>query len=210
MGEIMAGLLGKKVRMTQIFDDLGKVIPVTVISAGPCYVTQKKTVETDGYQAIQIGFGDVKEKHINKPQLGHLKKNSIKPLRYLCEFEENTETEYKVGDELRVDMFSAGENVTISGTSKGRGFQGAMRRHNFSGANKTHGQSDRWRAPGSLGQSSYPSRVFKGQRMAGRMGNDRITISSAVVVKIDSERNLIYIKGSVPGSTNSLVEIKKR
>ena len=210
MGEIMAGLLGKKIRMTQIFDDLGRVIPVTVIHAGPCYVTQKKTVETDGYRAIQVGFEDVKEKHINKPRLGHLKRNSIKPLRYLCEFEDVSDEGLNVGDELRVDMFSAGENVVVSGTSKGRGFQGAMKRHNFSGANKTHGQSDRWRAPGSLGQSSYPSRVFKGQRMAGRMGNQRITVSSAVVVKIDSEKNLIYIKGSVPGATNSLVEIKKR
>jgi large subunit ribosomal protein L3 len=210
MGEIMAGLLGKKIRMTQIFDDLGKVIPVTVINAGPCYVTQKKTVETDGYEAVQIGFGDVKEKHITKPRLGHLKKNSIKALRYLCEFESPADEEVKVGDELRVDMFSAGEEVVVSGISKGRGFQGTMKRHNFRGANKTHGQSDRWRAPGSLGQSSYPSRVFKGHHMSGRMGGDRVTLPSCIVIKIDTENNLIFIRGSVPGSVNSLVEIKKR
>jgi large subunit ribosomal protein L3 len=210
MGEIMAGLLGKKIRMTQIFDDLGRVIPVTVINAGPCYVTQKKTVETDGYEAVQIGFYDVKEKHINKPRLGHLKKNSIKPLRYLREFESAAGEEIKVGDELRVDMFSIGEEVVVSGISKGRGFQGTMKRHNFSGANKTHGQSDRWRAPGSLGQSSYPSRVFKGHHMSGRMGNDRVTLPSCTVIKTDNEKNLIFIRGSVPGSVNSLVEIKKR
>jgi large subunit ribosomal protein L3 len=210
MGGIMAGLLGKKIRMTQIFDDLGRVIPVTVIHAGPCYVTQKKTVETDGYQAIQIGFGDIKEKHINKPRLGHLKKNEIKPLRYLCEFEPFQDKELNVGDELRVDIFTVGEEVVISGISKGRGFQGTMKRHNFSGANKTHGQSDRWRAPGSLGQSSAPSRVFKGHRMSGRMGNDRVTMPSCVVVRIDNEQNLLFVRGAVPGAPDSLVEIKKR
>jgi large subunit ribosomal protein L3 len=210
MDGIMAGLIGKKIRMTQIFDDLGRVIPVTVINAGPCYVTQKKTLEADGYQAIQIGFGEVKEKHINKPRLGHLKKNAIKPLRYLCEFEAFRDKEVNVGDELRVDIFSAGEEVVIVGISKGRGFQGTMKRHNFSGANKTHGQSDRWRAPGSLGQSSYPSRVFRGHHMAGRMGNDRVTVPSCKVVKIDNEQNLLFIKGSIPGAPDSLVEIKKR
>jgi len=206
----MAGLLGKKIRMTQIFDDRGSVIPVTVINAGPCFVTQKKTLEADGYQAIQIGFGEVKDKHINKPRLGHLKKNGIKPLRYLSEFEPFPDKDVNVGDELRVDMFSVGEEVVVVGVSKGRGFQGTMKRHNFSGANKTHGQSDRWRAPGSLGQSSYPSRVFKGHRMAGRMGSDRVTLPSCIVVRIDNEQNLIFIKGAVPGAPDSLVEIKKR
>jgi large subunit ribosomal protein L3 len=210
VGEAMAGLLGKKIRMTQIFDNLGKVIPVTVISAGPCYVTQKKTVETDGYQAIQIGYHEAKEKHISKPQLGHLKKNSIKPMRYIREFEPFRDKEVNVGDELRVDMFSAGEKVIVIGISKGRGFQGTMRRHNFSGAGKTHGQSDRWRAPGSLGQSSYPSRVYPGLRMAGRMGNDRVTLPTCEVVKVDAEQNLLFIKGAVPGAPNSLLEIKQR
>jgi large subunit ribosomal protein L3 len=206
----MAGLLGKKVRMTQMFDDTGKVIPVTVVCAGPCYVTQKKTIETDGYQAIQIGYSDVKEKHLSKPRLGHLKKNSIKPVRYLREFEPFRDKEVNVGDELRVDMFSAGEKVIVTGMSKGRGFQGTMRRHNFSGANKTHGQSDRWRAPGSLGQSSDPSRVFKGLSMAGRMGNDRVTLPSCEVVRVDAEQNLLFIKGAVPGSPNTLLEIKQK
>jgi len=205
----MGGLLGKKVRMTQVFDDNGKVYPVTVIAAGPCYVTQVKTSDVDGYDALQLGFGELKEKHLRKPQAGLFKKNNIKPLKYLREFAGFADREVKVGDELKVDIFSEGEAVEITGTSKGRGFQGTMRRHNFSGANKTHGQSDRWRAPGSLGQSSYPSRVFKGQKMAGRMGNDRVTISQTQIVRIDPERNLLFVIGPVPGSVNSLVEIKK-
>ena len=205
----MSGLLGKKIRMTQIFDDNGKSIPVTVINVGPCYVSQVKTVETDGYRAVQIGFAEVKEKHATKPQTGHLNKAGLKPLKYLHEFTFPIDHELKVGDELKADMFSEGEVVEISGYSKGRGFQGVMKRHGFSGANKTHGQSDRWRAPGSIGQSSYPSRVLKGIRMAGKMGNARKTLPTVKVVKIDVERNLIFVKGSVPGGPNSLVEIKK-
>ena len=205
----MSGLLGKKIRMTQIFEDNGKVIPVTVLSVGPCYVTQIKTLEKDGYNAIQVGYSKIKEKHVTKPQAGHLKKAAVNSLKHLREFDQFSDREVKIGDELTVDIFSEGENVQISGTAKGRGFQGVMKRHKFSGANKTHGQSDRWRAPGSLGQSSYPSRVFKGLDMAGRMGNDRKTIPNTRIVKIDTERNLIFVKGPVPGATNSLVEIKK-
>jgi large subunit ribosomal protein L3 len=205
----MVGLLGKKIRMTQVFDELGRVHPVTVISAGPCHVTQIKTTESDGYDAVQISFEDIKEKHLKKPQSGHFKKAGVKAQKYLREFKLSAGQEVKQGDELKVDMFSEGEAVRIAGISKGRGFQGAMKRHGFSGANKTHGQSDRWRAPGSLGQSSSPSRVFKGLKMAGRMGNDRITIASTSVVKIDPDKNLIFVKGPVPGATNSLVEIHK-
>jgi large subunit ribosomal protein L3 len=205
----MVGIIGKKIRMTQIFDDAGKVVPVTIVAAGPCMVTQVKTEKTDGYNAVQLGYQELKEKHTTKPIAGHCKKANVPPMKYLREFRSLTTPEAKVGDQLNVEIFAAGETVQVVAKSKGRGFQGAMRRHGFSGANKTHGQSDRWRAPGSLGQSSYPSRVFKGLKMAGKMGNDRITLSSAKVVKIDAEKNLLFIKGQIPGSTDSLVEIKK-
>ena len=205
----MGGLLGKKIRMTQVFDESGEVYPVTVVAAGPCFVTQVKTSEVDGYSAIQLGFSEIKEKHLKNPQAGLFKKLNIKPLKYLREFENFTDREVKPGDELKVDIFSEGEDVRIAGTSKGLGFQGVMKRHGFSGANKTHGQSDRWRAPGSIGQSSWPSRVFKGIKMGGRMGTDRVTIPETKVIKIDPEKNLLFIKGPVPGSVNSLVEIQK-
>jgi large subunit ribosomal protein L3 len=205
----MSGLLGKKIRMTQVFDDTGKSIPVTVVNAGPCFVSQIKTVDKDGYRAVQIGFVDLKEKHVKKPVAGHLKKADLKPLKYLREFDLPLNEEVKVGDELKVDMFKEGEEVVVVGHAKGRGFQGVMRRHGFHGAQKTHGQSDRMRAPGSIGQSSDPSRVIKGMKMAGKMGNNRVTIPLVEVVKIDIERNLIFIKGPVPGGPNSLIEIKK-
>lgn len=205
----MSGLLGKKIRMTQIFDENGKSIPVTVINAGPCYVSQVKTLEKDGYQAVQIGFVELKEKQTTKPQVGHFKKANVKPLKYLQEFDMPFDKELKVGDELKADMFVEGETVKISGYSKGRGFQGVMKRHGFSGANKTHGQSDRWRAPGSLGQSSYPSRVFKGMKMAGKMGNARVSRPTVKIIRIDAERNLIFVKGSVPGAPDALLEIRK-
>lgn len=205
----MAGLLGKKIRMTQVFDQSGKVQPVTVIAAGPCFVTQIKKKDSDGYEAVQLGFEDVKEKHLKKPQGGHYKKAGVIPQKHLREFSSAAGEELKVGDKLTVEMFAEGDKIQLVGTSKGRGFQGAMKRHGFSGANITHGQSDRQRAPGSLGQSSDPSRVFKGLRMAGRMGGDRITLASSRVVKVDSERNLLFVSGPVPGSVNSLVEIQK-
>jgi large subunit ribosomal protein L3 len=205
----MSGLLGKKIRMTQVFSESGRSIPVTVIDAGPCYVSQIKTKEEDGYRAIQVGYQELKEKHAKKPLVGHLKKADLKPLKHLREFELSSNEELKVGDELKVDMFKEGEMVEISGYAKGRGFQGVMRRHGFSGANKTHGQSDRWRAPGSIGQSSDPSRVLKNMKMAGRMGNNRVTVPAVEVVKIDVEKNLLFVKGPVPGSVNSLLEIKK-
>jgi large subunit ribosomal protein L3 len=205
----MSGLLGKKVRMTQVFDETGKSIPVTVISAGPCYISQIKTVDKDGYQAVQIGYMEQKDKHAKKPNVGHLKKANLKPLKHLREFDLPLVEDLKIGDELKVDMFQEGEQVVVSGSAKGRGFQGVMKRHGFHGAQKTHGQSDRQRAPGSIGQSSDPSRVIKGIKMAGKMGNNRVTIPLVQVVKIDTERNLIFLKGPVPGGPNSLIEIKK-
>jgi len=205
----MSGLLGKKIRMTQVFDETGRSIPVTVINAGPCYVSQIKTEDIDGYRAVQIGYVALKEKHTKKPVAGHLKKADLKPLKYLREFDMPLNEEVKVGDELKVDMFKEGEEVVIAGYAKGRGFQGVMKRHGFHGSQQTHGQSDRERAPGSIGQSSDPSRVIKGMKMGGKMGNNRVTIPLVRVVKIDTERNLIFIKGPVPGGPNSLIEIKK-
>jgi large subunit ribosomal protein L3 len=204
----MAGLLGKKIRMTQIFDKSGLAIPVTLISAGPCFVTQVKTIETDGYDAVQLGYVELKEKHTTKPRVGHCKKGNLKPLKYLHEFKPFEKQELKVGDEVRVDIFSEGQLVAVSSRSKGKGFQGVMKRHGFQGANITHGQSDRQRAPGSLGQSSYPSRVYKGIHMAGRMGNTMVSVQNLEIIKIDLENNLLFIKGAVPGAPNSLVEIK--
>ena len=204
----MAGLLGHKIGMTQIFDDKGLSVPVTVVQAGPCYVTQIKTSKTDGYNAIQLSYQDKKEKRTNKPEKGHFAKASISAKRYSKEFDFGKDVEFKLGDEIKADIFKAGSKVQVSGISKGKGFQGGMKRHGFQGGQQTHGQSDRLRAPGSLGQSSWPSRVFKGLKMAGRMGGDRITLKSTVIVKVDSENNLLFIKGAVPGAKNSLLEIK--
>ncbi len=203
----MAGILGLKVGMTQIFDNDGLVVPVTVIKAGPCYVTQIKTKEKDGYNAVQLAFYDAKEKRVTKPLKGHFEKAGVSPKRFLVEFDFGEDHGLKVGDELKVDILKEGTQVKVSGTSKGKGFQGVVKRHHFNGGPKTHGQSDRWRAPGSLGQSSYPSRVFKGLRMAGRMGGKRSTLKNVKVVKVDAENNLLFLKGAVPGSRNSLVEI---
>jgi large subunit ribosomal protein L3 len=205
----MSGIIGKKIGMTRLFSETGEHVPVTVIAAGPCAVTQVKTQATDGYDAVQLGFDDVREKLVSKPRKGHFQKASVAPKRILVEFMPFADKEVKAGSEITVDIFSQGDKVTISGTSKGRGFAGVMRRHNFSGAQITHGQSDRQRAPGAIGQSSYPSRVFKGTRMGGRMGNDRVTIKGLQVVKVDAENNLWMVKGSVPGARNSYLEIRK-
>jgi large subunit ribosomal protein L3 len=203
----MAGLLGHKIGMTQIFDDKGLSVPVTVVQAGPCYVTQIKTAESDGYNAVQLSYQDKKEKRVNNPIKGHFAKASVTPKRYIKEFDFGEDAELKLGDEIKADILKAGLIVQISGISKGKGFQGTMKRHKFHGGQQTHGQSDRLRAPGSLGQSSSPSRVFKGIKMSGRMGGDRITLRSAEVVKVDSENNLIFIKGALPGAKNTLLEI---
>ena len=207
----MPGLLAKKLGMTNIFSDDGQVIPVTVLEAGPCTVYTVKSKDKDGYEAIQLGFGDKKEKRTSKPQKEQFKKVGLKIPRILKEFKNFGSSEYKIGDELKVDIFQIGDMVKVSGKSKGKGFQGVMRRHNFGGVGgTTHGQSDRLRAPGSIGSSSYPSRVFKGQRMAGRMGFENTTISNLKVVKIISEKNIVMIKGAVPGSINSTVVINKK
>ncbi len=203
----MSGLLGKKIGMTRIFDDAGNVVPVTVIEAGPCYVTQVKTCKTDGYEAVQLGFDAKKEKKVTKPLAGHFRKASVQPVRKLKEFTPFRDHELKVGDEVKVDIFKPGDCIKITGTSKGRGFTGVVKRHNFRGGPVSHGQSDRLRAPGSLGQSSDPSRVYKGLRMAGQMGNEQLSVLNLRVVKVDPVNNLLFIRGAVPGARNSYVEL---
>ena len=202
----MKGLIGKKVGMTQIFDDIGNSIPVTIIEAGPCYVTQMRTIEKDGYSAVQLGFEEAKPRRLTGGQIGHLKKNDLPPLKYLREF--RTEEELEEGQKLLVDVFEEGEHVDVIGKAKGRGFAGVVKRHGFSGGPKTHGQSDRQRAPGSIGATSTPGRVFKGKRMPGRMGNHRVTSQNVLVARVDLERNLIAVRGSVPGPKGGLVIIK--
>jgi len=206
----MPGLLAKKLGMTNIFAEDGTMIPVTVLQAGPCNVITVKTKEKDGYEALQLGFGEKKEKHVRKPQLEYYKKAGLKPAAVLREFRNFNAADYKVGDEIKVEIFAIGDKVKVVGKSKGKGFQGVMRRHNFGGVGgTTHGQSDRLRAPGSIGASSYPSRVFKGQRMAGRMGFAQTTVRNLKVVKVLPEQNIVMIKGAVPGAINSIVEINK-
>ena len=206
----MPGMLGKKIGMTNIFNAEGDLIPVTVIEAKPCKVVSIKTKEKDGYEAVQIAYGEKKEKNISKPLIGQYKKNNLTPALMLKEFKGFDISSLKIGDDVKLEIFSEGESIKVRGRSKGKGFQGVMKRHGFGGVGgTTHGQSDRLRAPGSIGQSSYPSRVFKGQRMAGRTGYKFITTSNLQVVKILVEENLIMIKGSVPGSINSIVELIK-
>lgn len=205
----MIGLLGKKIGMTTIFEGNGNMVPCTVIEAGPCYVTQIKSTEKDGYNAIQIGFEDKKEKNSSKPVIGKFKKINTPVQRYIREIRDHSTENIKAGDVIKVDIFKEGDTVKVSGVSIGKGFQGVVKRYGFAGGVRTHGQSDRERAPGSIGGSSYPSRVFKGQRMAGRMGNDRITVRNLQVVRVFSDSNLILIKGAVPGAKSGLVEIYK-
>lgn len=201
----MNGILGKKVGMTQIFDDTGEVTPVTIIEAGPCYVTQIKTKEKDGYQAIQLGFGEAKR--LNKPERAHLPKG-VPDLRYLREIRIDDVSVYELGQQIDAGTFSVGELVDVTGTSKGKGFAGVMKRHGFHGGPATHGQSDRARAPGSIGSTSTPGRVFKGTRMAGHMGSQRSTVQNLKVVLVDAERNLLAVNGAVPGGKGGLVIIK--
>ncbi|PID57106.1 MAG: 50S ribosomal protein L3 [Ignavibacteriae bacterium] len=207
----MPGLLGKKIGMTSIFTEDGNSQPTTVLEVGPCKVCSKRTIEKDGYKSVQLGYGKVKEKKLNKSQKGYF--NSIKqePSKILKEFQNfDNYDELKVGDELNVEMFNVGEKVVVTGVSKGKGFQGVMKRHGFGGVGgTTHGQGDRLRAPGSIGQSSYPSRVFKGTRMAGRTGNQKTSTKNLKIIKIVPEENLIFVKGAVPGAVNSLIEINK-
>ena len=205
----MSGIIGKKVGMTSIFDVNGKNIPCTVIEAGPCVVTQVKTSETDGYNALQLGFGDQKEHRMNKPQMGHFKKSGSSPKKKIVEFR-GFEAEYALGSSISVDIFEEGEYVDVSGTSKGKGFQGVVKRHNFRGVgDATHGQHNRLRAPGSIGAASYPARVFKGMRMAGQMGNEKVKVTNLQVMKIFPEKNILVVKGAVPGAKNSYVIVEK-
>ena len=205
----MPGLIGKKVGMTSVFSVEGKSIPCTVIECGPCVVTQVKTTETDGYEALQLGFEEKKEKHTTKPLSGHFKKAGTTPKRKLVEFS-GFETEHKLGDVIDVTLFEGTAFVDVIGTSKGKGFQGVVKRHGFSGVGEaTHGQDDRQRAPGSIGACSTPSRVFKGMRMVGRTGGDRVTVANLQVLKVIPENNLLLVKGSVPGTKGSFVIIEK-
>jgi large subunit ribosomal protein L3 len=207
----MKGILGKKVGMTQVFDERGEVIPVTVIEAGPCFVAQIKTVERDGYTAVQLGFDETKPKRLTQPQLQHLQKSNLPALRYLREIQLSADelANFEEGQAVTVDIFEQGEFVDVVGTSKGRGFAGVVKRHGFGGGPKTHGQSDRHRAPGSIGACTTPGRVFKGKRMAGRMGGERVTAQGLKVVLVDAERNLLAVKGSVPGAKNGLLLIQQ-
>lgn len=205
----MPGLIGKKVGMTSVFSVEGKSIPCTVIECGPCIVTQVKTIETDGYEALQLGFDEVNEKHTTKPLSGHFKKAGTTPKRKLVEFS-GFETAYKLGDVVGVNLFAEASFVDIVGVSKGKGFQGVVKRHGFGGVGQsTHGQHNRLRAPGSIGACSTPARVFKGMRMAGRMGGERITVENLEVLKVIPENNLLLVKGSIPGTKGSYVIIQK-
>jgi large subunit ribosomal protein L3 len=202
------GLIGKKIGMTQIFDENGAAVPVTLIEAGPCYVTYIRTPEKEGYSAVQLGFDEVKPKRLSGGELGHLKKSNTPPLRFVREFAVK-DPQVSVGDQVKVDLFTAGDWVDVIGTSKGKGFQGGVKRYHFRGGPATHGQSDRERAPGSRGSGTTPGRVYKGARGAGHMGNDRVTAQNLKVVLIDVERNLIGVRGAVPGSRNGLVMVKE-
>ena len=205
----MPGLLGKKIGMTSVFSAEGKNIPCTVIEVGPCVVTQVKTVETDGYNALQLGFGEQKEKHCTKPELGHFKAAGVTPKRYLAEFK-GFEGDYKMGDTITAELFSESDFVDVAGKSKGKGYQGVVKRHGFGGVGqRTHGQHNRLRAPGSIGACSYPAKVFKGMRMAGQDGNRRVTVQNLQIIKVIPEHNIIMLKGSIPGSKGSIISIEK-
>jgi large subunit ribosomal protein L3 len=205
----MSGLIGRKIGMTSIFDENGKNIPCTVIEAGPCVVTQVRTISVDGYEALQLGFDDKTEKHATKADLGHFKKAGTSAKKKVVEFQD-FEGEFKLGDNITVDVFSEGEFVDVQGVSKGKGFQGVVKRHGFGGVGQaTHGQHNRLRAPGSVGASSYPSRVFKGMRMAGRMGGENVKVQNLRVLKVVAEKNLLVVKGAIPGCKNSYVIIQK-
>ena len=205
----MSGLIGKKVGMTSIFDENGKNIPCTIIEVGPCVVTQVRTKEVDGYEALQLGFDDKADKRANQAELGHFKKAGTSAKRKLVEFK-GFDNNYKLGDVITVAYFAEGEFVDVTGISKGKGFQGVVRRHGFGGVGQTtHGQHNRLRAPGSVGGSSYPSRVFKGMRMAGRMGAENVTVQNLKVLKVVAEKNLLVVKGCIPGHKNAYVTIHK-
>lgn len=205
---MIEGLLGKKIGMTQIFNERGEVIPVTVIEAGPCVVTQVRTKERDGYEAVQLGFGEVRPKALTRPEQGHLKLAG-RMVRHLREFAADDIAQHNIGDVITAAIFKPGDKVDVTGTSKGKGFAGVVKRHGFAGGPATHGQSDRHRAPGSIGSGTTPGRVWKGTRMAGRMGGERVTVQRLEIVEVDPERHLLLVKGSVPGARNGLLMIRR-
>ncbi|MBO4977287.1 MAG: 50S ribosomal protein L3 [Muribaculaceae bacterium] len=205
----MPGLIGKKIGMTSVFSADGQNVPCTVIEVGPCVVTQVKTVDKDGYAALQLGFGEQKEKHLTQPEIGHFRAAGVAPKRHLAEFKGFGDS-YSAGDTIGVDIFTESDFVDVVGTSKGKGYQGVVKRHGFGGVGQTtHGQHNRLRAPGSIGACSYPAKVFKGMRMAGQTGNERVTVQNLQVIKVIPEHNLMMIKGSIPGAKGSIVLIEK-
>lgn len=204
----MKNIIGRKVGMTQIFGENGSLTGVTVVQAGPMVVVQKKTIEKDGYNAVQVGFGDIKEKKVNKPSKGHFEKAEVEAKKYLQEFRVENPDDFQIGQEINVSVFEAGDKIDITGTSKGKGTAGVIKRHNFSRGRETHG-SKFHRMPGGMSAGTYPGRVFKGHRMAGRMGNERVTVQNLEIVRVDVENNLLLIKGAVPGPKKGLVTIKK-
>ena len=207
----MAGIIGKKIGMTSVFSVEGKNIPCTVIEAGPCVITQVKTAEKDGYEALQLAYGDKKDKHATKAEIGHFKKAGTSPKRKVVEFKNTYQEEYILGQEINVSIFQENDFVDVDGVSKGKGFQGVVKRHSFRGVgDATHGQHNRLRAPGSVGASSWPSRVFKGMRMAGRDGGKTVTIENLLIVKVIPEHNLIVVKGSMPGAKGSYLMLRKQ
>jgi large subunit ribosomal protein L3 len=205
---VIQGILGRKLGMTRLFDDTGAATATTIVEVGPCFVTQIKTLAKDGYEAVQLGFDQVRPNKLNKPQRGHLKE--LPALRTLREVPVEDVDGVSVGDRVDASILNPGERVDVVGVSKGKGFAGVMKRHNFRGGPKTHGQSDRWRAPGSIGSGTTPGRVFKGTRMAGHMGNERVTVQNLQVVRIDPERNLVALRGAIPGPRGGLIMIKKK
>ena len=205
----MRGLIGKKIGMTRVFDSNGRAIPVTVLEAGPCQVTQIKSIENDGYESVQVGYSEAKNKHLNKPTVGHFNKHSIKPMRVLAEFNKVPNFEYKPGQVFNVGLFKEGDYVTVSGKSKGHGFSGTVKKYSFSQQRKTHGQGDTHRHVGSIGAASDPSRVFPGKKMPGRFGNKKVSVKSLKVILINEENNQLLVKGSVPGSANGIVIITR-
>jgi large subunit ribosomal protein L3 len=205
----MSGLIGKKLGMTRIFDEKGNDVQVSVIQTGPCFVTEIRTQDRHGYDALQLGFEEKRDKSVKQPERGHFKKSGVKPMRYLREFRTFDVSQFKLGDVIKADIFQVGEEVKVIGISKGKGFQGVVKRHHFGGGPVSHGQSDRRRAPGSVGGSSYPSRVFKGMRMAGQMGNARVTVRNLKIVRVDAENNIVMVRGGIPGARNGMVLISK-
>lgn len=200
------GLIGKKLGMTHVYDEAGHFVPVTVVEAGPCSVTQVKGVANDGYNAVQIGYGEVRESRLTQPQLGHL--GELSPLRHLREFRMEGEAEVAVGDTVTASLLTPGQRLTVTGTSKGKGFAGVMKRHGFHGGKRTHGQSDRERAPGSVGAGTTPGRVFKGTKMGGHMGSERVSVKNVMVVRVEEDRNVVLLKGPVPGHNGSIVLLR--